>query len=199
MVDWVHDEDGDEANGIWRFLVFLSFATLSVIVKNYFVLYAKLVAVNVNKCVGAVLYNKVLKMSQKSLAVTSTGKLVSLVSGELQTIEKIFWYVPSLISTLFAIVALFTYIAVFYAEASAIAFGILLSMIIAFLSFVSCSLRYNYMASTYSDQRINYITDIINGIKTVKAYCWEHVFENKVRKARDMQLSYVRKDHTYII
>ena len=55
------------------------------------------------------------------------------------------------------------------------------------------------MAGTYSDQRINFITDIINGIKTVKAYCWEYVFEQKIREARDMQLSYVRKNHTYIV
>ena len=65
-------------------------------------------------------------MSQKSLAVTSTGKLVTLVSGELQTIEKTFWYVPVSISTLLILLALFTYIAVFFAEASAIAFGVTL-------------------------------------------------------------------------
>ena len=126
MVDWVHDEDGDEADGIWRCIVFILISVLSLLVKNYFMLYAKLFSVNVNKCVGTALYNKVLKMSQKSLAVTSTGKLVTLVSGELQTIEKTFWYVPVSISTLLILLALFTYIAVFFAEASAIAFGIIL-------------------------------------------------------------------------
>ena len=48
------------------------------------------------------------------------------------------------------------------------------------------------MASANSDKRINNIADIVNGIKTIKAYCWEYALENKVRYYRDMQLSFIK-------
>ena len=90
-----------------------------------FVLYSRLVAVDINKCVASVLYSKVLRLSQKSLALTSTGKLITLVSGELQTIEKTFWYIPLFIVNLLIIFICFGYIIVFFLEAGAIAFAVI--------------------------------------------------------------------------
>ena len=55
------------------------------------------------------------------------------------------------------------------------------------------------MAGQSSDLRIKYITDIINGIKTLKAYCWECVYHEKVKQMRDLQLSYVKKTHILFI
>ena len=43
--------------------------------------------------------------------------------------------------------------------------------------------------------RLKYITDIVNGIKTIKAYCWEKIFYNKVEKSRENQLKYIHKSH----
>ena len=197
LVHWIHNGEG-EADGVWRCLVFLLNGFLSTLVKSYFMLHSKLLAVNVNKCVSTVLYNKVLKMSQKSLVVTSTGKLVTLVSGELQTIEKTFWYVPMFIINVFLLFILFGYIGVFFLEASLIAFGIVLIMIFILLIFAGCNMKWMYMAGTYSDQRINHITDIIDGIKTIKAYCWEHIFDQKVKEVREMQLSYVKNNHKFV-
>ena len=38
-----------------------------------------------------------------------------------------------------------------------------------------------------------HIWDIINGIKTIKAYCWEKIFYNKVVESRNNQLGYILK------
>ena len=171
---------------------------MALLVKNVFLLYARLVAVNINKCVGAALYNKVLKMSKKSLAVTSTGKLVTLVSGELQTIEKTFWYVPQFYTIVIMLFAIFAYIAVFFYEASAIAFGVLFLMISIILGTSGIYMKWVYLTGTYSDQRINHISDIINGIKTIKAYCWEYVFDKKVKEARNAQLNNIKNMHCYL-
>ena len=133
LVHWIHNGD-TASDGSWRCIVFLLNALISVLIKNGFTLHSKLVAVSINKCVATVLYSKILKMSQKSLAVTSTGKLVTLVSGELQTIEKTFFFIPLSLSSFFVLLMLFAYIAYFFEEASAIAFGVLLVMIVAFLT-----------------------------------------------------------------
>ena len=53
-------------------------------------------------------------------------------------------------------------------------------------------MKWIYLASVNSDKRINYIADIVNGIKTIKAYCWEYILEKKVRNYRDIQLSFIK-------
>ena len=125
LIQWINDDTKDEAQGIWRSILFLTIIFLSITCKNMFVLYARLVAVGINKCVASVLYSKVLRLSQKSLALTSTGKLITLVSGELQTIEKTFWYIPLFIVNFLIIFIFFGYIIVFFLEAGAIAFAVL--------------------------------------------------------------------------
>ena len=95
LIEWIRDDsEQSEAQGLWRATIFLTIVFIVIICRNMFMLYSRLVAVNINQCVASVLYSKVLRLSQKSLALTSTGKLITLVSGELQTIEKTFWYLP---------------------------------------------------------------------------------------------------------
>ena len=54
------------------------------------------------------------------------------------------------------------------------------------------------MIGVFSDKRINLITDIINGIKTIKAYRWERIMERKVRKYRDLQLKNIKSYYIFI-
>ena len=46
---------------------------------------------------------------------------------------------------------------------------------------------------TYSDIRIKFISDIVNGIKTIKAFWWEEIFKTKVDEVRNNQLSNIFK------
>ena len=70
---------------------------------------------------------------------------------------------------------------------------------IVFVILMLKNMHYTYMAGQCSDLRIKYITDIINGIKTIKAYCWEYVYYQKVKEMRNQQLSYVKKTHLLFI
>ena len=54
------------------------------------------------------------------------------------------------------------------------------------------------MIGVFSDKRINIITDIINGIKTIKAYRWEKIMERKVKKYRDLQLKNIKSYYIFI-
>ena len=39
-------------------------------------------------------------------------------------------------------------------------------------------------ASSKTDQRIGIMNEIVNGMKVIKMYGWEHAFANKLSKAR---------------
>jgi len=47
------------------------------------------------------------------------------------------------------------------------------------------------MESFYSDKRLKTISDIINGIKTIKAYAWELPFVKLVNKFRNKMVSHL--------
>lgn len=42
---------------------------------------------------------------------------------------------------------------------------------------------------------MKYICNVVNGIKTIKTYCWEKVFYDKVQNMRSKQLDHVWKVH----
>lgn len=49
------------------------------------------------------------------------------------------------------------------------------------------------MNGKFSDKRLKIISDIINGIRTIKAYAWERSFEKLVSKHRKPQIRYIYK------
>ena len=132
-----------------------------------------------------------MRLSQKSLAVSSTGKLVTLISSELQTIEKSFLFIPYAFTSLIIFCIAFGIFGYYYKEAAVIAFGALLIIVLLIMTLNFVILGVFYKASHYSDLRVKMITDLINGIKTIKAYCWENIFYDKVKHYRDLQLKNV--------
>ena len=68
--------------------------------------------------VSSILYQKILKLSQKSLATTASGKLTTLVSGELQTIEKSLHLIIDMMVLPITLLAWFGYFGAVYYEVS---------------------------------------------------------------------------------
>lgn len=76
-------------------------------------------------------------------------------------------------------------------------FGVLLSVLIVVLQFFSSqyinSCKYN--EGYYSDKRLNALSEAINGIRTVKVYAWEMIYQNLINKYRIKMVDYLHKNH----
>ena len=67
-------------------------------------------------------------------------------------------------------------------------------IIIVFMYFGSgCIKNFKYNEGFYSDKRLKVLSDIINGIRTIKAYAWETPFFKLVNKFRGKMVSYTAK------
>ena len=208
LVDWI-ENDQNIWNGVILGLIFIVTMLTAFIIRPFYFFYAWKLSILINKGISATLMKKMMNLSQKSLAFASSGKLVTLITSELHMIEKSFWFIPAIIVCPITLLAWFAYFGVIYYESSAISFVALVILIAAFLYFVLKlgKLQYykgNYLYNnifwlcfidSFSDLRLKYITDIINGIKTIKAYCWEKIFYEKVEQARENQLKYIFKSH----
>ena len=74
-------------------------------------------------------------------------------------------------------------------------FGLIVGIIILFVLYVLSSYikKYKYNEGYYSDKRLKVLSDIINGIRTIKAYAWEKPFYNLVEKFRNKMITNFQK------
>ena len=80
-----------------------------------------------------------------------------------------------------------------FKEAALIAFVVAL-LIIFCIYFLSRFIRkYKYKESYYSDKRLKTLSDVINGIRTIKAYAWELPFYKLINKFRSQMVKYTFK------
>ena len=49
----------------------------------------------------------------------------------------------------------------------------------------------------HSDLRINYVTDAIKGIRTIKSCCFEQYFVDKIGEKRNAQVDYLQKSQWF--
>ena len=74
-------------------------------------------------------------------------------------------------------------------------FGFIVGVIILFVLYVLSSYvkKYKYNEGYYSDKRLKVLSDIINGIRTIKAYAWELPFYKLINKFRNKMVKYTFK------
>lgn len=74
------------------------------------------------KALTALLFKKILRFNQKSLAKATTGKIVTIVSGELQIIEQGLVLAPYIIVSPLVTIYAFVLISFEFKEAAALGF-----------------------------------------------------------------------------
>ena len=74
---------------------------LSIVFRNYCYLICYNCIISMRKAIIQALFDKVSKLSMKSLAETNSGKLITIVNSDLQQVERPMQATPLLISTPF--------------------------------------------------------------------------------------------------
>ena len=156
-------------------MIFVSTFILSLLIgfilRNYKYMYSFVIFTKINKGISALLFQKVWKLSQKSLSVVNSGKLISIVSGELQTIEETLQNMPFVISKPIMLLLIFGYLWIEFEEASALSLASLILILAIFMmmmvsrvanwKYLEGNLIWSLSIGTYSDIRIKFISDIV--------------------------------------
>lgn len=194
FVNWLQG-DGDAWEGYLYALIFcLLFYIVQTFRVNYFFA-ANYLGINIRKAISGIMYRKALRLSQKSKAISSTGKIVTIVSGELQAIDWGIQMAPYIIIAPVSTVLAFALIAINFKEASAIGFVVFILIIISQILLSKVTLRWKYREGAFSDKRVDIITDAVNGIRTIKTYGWEIPFSQLIEKFRNSQLAMIWRNH----
>lgn len=145
-------------------------------------------SVLIRKVLISAMYSKVSKLSVKSMTETNSGKLITIVSGDLQVLDKALAFIPT--------VFVAPYI-------NMVAYGIMWYMVnwqsslITFVTWVVVlSLQHStslllkkgvQKESGFSDERQKVVNDMVVGARTIKSYGWENHYIEKIKHERSGQ------------
>lgn len=131
------------------------------------------------------MFDKIAKLSMKSLSETNSGKLVSLISSDLFSCERGLSFSCMIIAS--PIVNIISYIIIgtqFSWEYAGIVFGVWLFTITCQSLTGALNNKAKGKESGYTDLRLQYVTDMVVGVRTIKCYGWENHYIEKLKKTR---------------
>ena len=125
-----------------------------------------------------------LLLGKRVLSRFSTGRVVGLVSNDVQRMEEApFWFCTIIIFLPKMVVATFLLLYLIGWQAlMGVIFLCFLAPYYALMSSFSAALRMRTAAE--SDQRISLMTEVVSGIRAIKTHGWEDEYREKIKDTR---------------
>lgn len=121
----------------------------------------------------------------KSLTETNSGKLITIVSGDIQAIERALGAAPIILAAPF--VNIIAYLILGFSagwEYAGITFAIWIIIMICQHLASEKAKSLKLKESKINDERQKLVNDMVVGARTIKSYGWENHYIQKTRDAR---------------
>ncbi|XP_023934406.1 ATP-binding cassette sub-family C member 4 [Bicyclus anynana] len=142
---------------------------------------------------STLMFRKIMRMNNGSLGETTAGKVVNLLSNDLQRFDLAFlflhyvWIIPIQL----VVVCYLGYMQAGYA--ALIGFASLLVIALPIQGFLGQVLgKVRLRTAERTDERIKVMSEVINGIQVIKMYAWEIPFQKVVGQKRMDELKEVK-------
>ena len=137
------------------------------------------------------LYRKCLRLSPQGLQEETTGKIVTLMSNDVNKLQDLFQLLHNLWGAPIFIVASFVMLYDVIQWSSFVGFGCII--IAAPLTFLVAKTLFQIRSKLVrcADARINILSEVVNGMRVIKYYAWESAFAERVRAIRDKEVKLI--------
>jgi ATP-binding cassette subfamily C (CFTR/MRP) protein 1 len=142
----------------------------------------------------ASIYRKALRLSTRSKQATETGRIVNLMSADVNQLQMFFYPFASQILT--GPIMLITALVLLWFQigwATFIGLGILILSTPATTIFLKKITQYRREMLKHTDQRVKLMNQLLVGIRVLKMYAWEAAQEAAVLEVRKDELGRLRK------
>ncbi|KAL9966836.1 hypothetical protein ACROYT_G024964 [Oculina patagonica] len=154
----------------------------------------EVLAIRISSALKGLIYRKTLLLSKNALLEFTTGRVIDLVSNDVQRLEQeVVKYSFSGIFAIpeFVVVTVLLVYLIGWQTLVAVLFLCLLVPYFAGLSFVSAALRLR--TAEISDQRISLMNQVVSGIRAIKTHAWEDGYREKIKNMRRNEINIIRK------
>jgi ABC-type multidrug transport system fused ATPase/permease subunit len=131
------------------------------------------------------MYDKVAKFSMKSLTETNSGKLITIISGDMFNVERAITMIPIILAGPCIVLITCALITISAGWQYALLTLILWLSVLVMQHYTNkLSIWIKMKESVLTDQRLKLINDLVQGIRTIKSYAWEKHYMKKIQDIR---------------
>ena len=165
---------------------------LACLLKNSGMMVGMIMGIKMRKILVSSLYDKLGSLSTESVISTNSGKLITLVSADIFSIERGISISPFFISAPITNIAVMVLVGVTSSWIdSAIIFAFYLLMLAMQIWSAGKQKNLKQQEGIENDQRVKLVSDMVGGIRTIKSYGWETHYQQKIEEARSRQSKFV--------
>ncbi|XP_055304324.1 ATP-binding cassette subfamily C member 4-like [Sitodiplosis mosellana] len=166
---------------------------INTILFNQFFLISSHNGMKTRVAVCSLIYRKALRLSQTALGETAPGKVVNLLSNDVNRFDWVTMFLNSMWTA-----PLLTLIvgALLWAEIGVAGLiGILIVFIVVPIQSYTGKLssKYRLQTALRTDERVRFMDEILRGIQVIKMYGWEYSFSKLITYARKMELKIIQR------
>jgi ATP-binding cassette, subfamily C (CFTR/MRP), member 1 len=181
LIYYIKYEENETNEGMWKgvrlIATFVGLMVVTTVLRNQYIITGFQFSFKLRRTLVATLFDKAVKLSMKSMTETNSGKLISLVSADLFTVERGLGFFPITIASPFlnclGVYAISTMIDFKY---TLIVIGYwFVTMVLQFL-FSKKSKTLRAQESRLNDERLKLVNDLVVGVRTIKCYAWENYY-----------------------
>ncbi|KAN0024954.1 hypothetical protein ACTFIV_009363 [Dictyostelium citrinum] len=147
---------------------------------------------DVRGALTAKIFEKTLKISNASKKKYRSGKIMNIMSIDVDNLSEYFWtYYLDIVSHTLQILILLGLLCYVVGPSGLVGFGV---MVVALpINTMLCTKSSNYLEKSleYSDARTNLTSELITNIRPFKMYAWENLFINKIEEQRKQELKFL--------
>lgn len=96
LISYLKDPEAEYTDGIWLVCVYSSGVFISSVLRNKYIFDGYVMAIKIRKAIVSTMYDKVGKLSTKSMTETNSGKLITIISGDVFSVERAICILPIL-------------------------------------------------------------------------------------------------------
>ncbi|CAG2117708.1 unnamed protein product, partial [Medioppia subpectinata] len=146
-----------------------------------------------NACT-TLMYQKCLKLSQLSLAKTTVGQIINIMSNDVNRFDE---FAISMTCVIVAPIQAVLVIYITWTFCLGISTVVGLGLFVLYIPFQlimgKLFSRFRQKTAKLTDARLRLMNEIISGMRVIKMYTWEQSFSDLVAKARKLEVNDIRK------
>jgi ABC-type multidrug transport system fused ATPase/permease subunit len=112
LANYLMDDEANQNDALIYLAIFTSCVLMSVLIRNFYIYYGYFMSLEIRKTLITAMYDKVAALSMRSLTETNSGKLITLVSSDIFTLERPLSMAPFGLAA--PIINIFCYLLIWY-------------------------------------------------------------------------------------
>ncbi|XP_071956886.1 ATP-binding cassette sub-family C member 4-like [Antedon mediterranea] len=168
-------------------------SAIAITAHHPYFFYNSLLGMRIRVACSGLIYRKSLRLSSIALGKTTVGQIVNILSNDVNRFDQALLFIPYLwIGPLQVIIVT---VLLWYELGPSCFAGMSILLLMAPLQawFGSLCSKFRAKTAILTDERVQFMNEIISGMRVIKMYAWEKPFGHLVSESRRREIWKIRK------